>query len=130
MNLEYIVELIIGSPMLIFLTSITVVMILLMIMILLKHQSIDDTKIPKNELRETKIELSNDKTTIMEEPSVIVIPSSQEVNGSVIKTVFNKDITYSVTEKRDLCNHCEEFKNLGFAVCPNCGNPLNISLDT
>ena len=29
--------------------------------------------------------------------------------------------------ERQKCDYCKAFKNLGTAVCPNCGNPLNLS---
>jgi rRNA maturation endonuclease Nob1 len=29
--------------------------------------------------------------------------------------------------ERQKCDYCKVFKNLGNVVCPNCGNPLNMS---
>jgi hypothetical protein len=130
MNLQYIVEVILGSPLLIFLTAVSLIMILLMITTLLKQQPINNVKITKNESSETEPEPIYDITIVTEEPSAMKIPFSQKEDGSNVKNMIDLDIRHLVKEQKDLCTHCSEFKDLSFAVCPNCGNALNIPSDT
>ncbi len=129
MNLEFIVDIILGSPLLIFLTAVSIIMILLMITTILKQRPIENTKINKNESLETEPESIYDVTTITEEPSVKKIPSSHEENGSDVEKVMDSLVQHLGKEQKSFCNHCAEFKDLSFAVCPNCGNALNISSD-
>jgi hypothetical protein len=129
MNLEYVVDIILGSPLLIFLSAISIIMIILMISTLLNQQPINNTKITKNKSSKKEPEPTYDLTTISVEPSDMKIPTSQKENGSDVGKSKGIDVRHIDREQKDLCNHCEEFKGLSFAVCPNCGNALNIPSD-
>ena len=71
-----------------------------------------------------KIIINNNEDVSVHEKT----PSMNEVNVLEKNTDFNKETQESLLIKKiDSCHHCEEFKGLSFAVCPNCGNPLKIS---
>jgi hypothetical protein len=99
-----------------------------MISTLLNQQPINNTKITKNKSSEKEPEPTYDLTTISVEPSDMKSPPSQE-NGYVVEKSKGIDIQRLDREQKDLCNHCAGFKDLSFAVCPNCGNALNIPSD-
>ena len=104
-------------------------MIILMISTLLNQQPINNTKIAKNKPSKKEPEPTYDLTTISVEPSDMKIPSSQKANDYDVEKNKSMEIQQLDREQKGSCNHCKEFKDLSFAVCPNCGNALNIPSD-
>lgn len=131
MNLMNILELIFSSPLLIFLTSISAIMILLMIITIIRQRSIGTTINQIGELNEPETDspIQKNITTNNEDFSVQEKHlSMNEVGNFENKTDFKKETQdHLLIKNTDSCHHCEEFKDLSFSVCPNCGKPLNIS---
>lgn len=75
----------------------------------------------------TNVIYVQDEAEIESDSNKLVLQNTSQSQylGPVILNVRN-EIAKDDGE-RQKCDYCKVFKNLGTAVCPNCGNPLNLS---
>ena len=68
-----------------------------------------------------------DETEIESDSNRLVLQNISQIKNlePVILNVRNE--IAKDNGERQKCDYCKVFKNLGTAVCPNCGNPLNLS---
>lgn len=68
-----------------------------------------------------------DETEIESDSNRLVLQNISQIKNLEPVILNVKNEIAKDNGERQKCDYCKVFKNLGTAVCPNCGNPLNLS---